>query len=149
MSSYGKLLVICIFALWPDLSVAGDLKLKAIDTHGKPLAGNVVHVTFFYKDERAQRLELQTDVAGEAGFSVSASVPTRISVSIVPKANQHWRCNWRGTCGISVTPDEALRNGVAFYESKERAKLKTTPGELLFVARGRTFWQHLLGPLAK
>ena len=149
MNSCGKLLAIWLCALWPSFSLADDLKLRAIDTHGKPLAGNVVLVTFFHNDERVQRLELKTDTDGEAYFSVPAPLPTRILVAVVPKTSQHWRCNWRGTCGISLTPEEALQNGIAYYESKKKAKLKTNPGEILFVARGRTFWQYLIGPFAK
>jgi hypothetical protein len=149
MNSHGKLLAICIFVLYPSLSFADDLKLRAMDTHGKPLSGNIVHVTFSYQNEQTQRLELKTNVDGAASFSVSDPVPTRVSVNIVPNAMQHWRCTWHGTCGISVTPDEALRSGVAFYESKERAKLRTNPGEILFVARGWTFWQHLLAPITE
>lgn len=147
--NHEKLLAFWFFALWPSFSLADELKLRAIDTHGKPLAGNVVLVTFFHDVEREQRLELKTDVNGEASFSVPAPVPTRVLVAVVPKIGQNWRCNWRGTCGISLTPEEAFRNGVAFYESKKRAELKINPGQILFVARGWTLWQHLIGPLAK
>jgi hypothetical protein len=146
---YGKLLTIWLFAFWPSFAHADELKLRAIDSHGKPLAGNVVHVTFSPGDGRVQRLELKTDASGEASFSVPAPLPTRISVAVVPKANQHWRCQWRGTCGTSLTPEEALRNGFAYYESQKKAERKTNPGEILFVARGRTFWQHLLAPIAE
>ncbi len=149
MNSYSKLLAIWLFALWPNFSLADELNLRAIDTHGKPLAGNIVVVTFFHNDERVQRLQLKTNAVGEANFSVPAPVPTRMLVAVVPKTNQHWRCNWRGTCGISLTTEEALRNGVAFYESEKRANMKSNPGEILFVARRWTFWQHLIGPLAK
>jgi hypothetical protein len=149
MNSYGRLLAIWLCALWPSFSLADDLKVRAIDTHGKPLAGNVVLVTFFHNDERVQRLELKTNAHGEAFFSVSAPLPTRILVAVVPKTNQHWRCNWRGTCGIYLTPEEALRYGVAFYESEKKADRKTDSGEILFVARRSTFWQYLIGPLAK
>ena len=149
MNSYRMLLAIWLLALWPNLCIADELKLRAIDTHGKPLAGNIVLVTFFHNEERKQRLELKTDVNGEADFSIPAPVPTRMLIAVVPKTGQHWRCNWRGTCGISLVPEEASRNGVAFYESKKRAELKTNPGEMLFVARGWTFCQHLIGPLAK
>jgi hypothetical protein len=149
MNFHEKLLALWLFVLWPNFSLADELKLRAIDTHGKPLAGNVVIVTFFRNDEREQRLELKTDVNGEVSFSVSEPVPTRVLVAVVPKIHQHWRCNWRGTCGISLTPEEAFRNGVAFYESEKRAELKTNPGQILFVARGRTIWQHLIGPLAQ
>lgn len=146
MISCRKLLAICLFALWPNFSLAEQLKLKAIDTHGKPLPGNVALVTFFHNDERVQRLELKTDANGEAYFSVPAVVATHMFVAVVPRTHQHWRCNWRGTCGISLTPEEAFRDGVAFYESEKRVKLRTNPGEILFIARGWTFWQYLIGP---
>jgi hypothetical protein len=146
---FGKLLAIWFFALWPGGSFADELKLKVMDTRGKPLAGNEVLVTFFHNDERLQKLELRTDADGEAHFSVSAPIATRMQVAVVPKTNQHWRCNWRGACGISLSPEEALRDGVAFHESKKRARQKTNPGEILFLPQGRTFWQHLIGPLAK
>ena len=148
MSRHWQLIFICLLVLWPDFSFADQLVFRATDTHGKPLAGNTVIATWLYAEGRKERVEMKTDPNGEARIVVPSQVPTQVTISVVPKVGQHWRCNWRGTCGISIAPVDAFRNGIAFYEMQKRASLKATPGQILFIARPWTLWQYLIGPLA-
>lgn len=118
---------------------------------GSPLQKQPVSVTLSYsKGEKSlATLDFETDQNGEVHFVLSKPAPERLSAR-VRLTSEHWRCG----CGVVVPTKALLQEGVvgplpAGQSEHSAARIKTAPGEILFVARPLSFWERLLYPFVK
>ena len=120
---------------------------------GRPLQKEPVSVSLLYdKGERIPakydtNLSLETDVNGEAHFTLPEPAPAHLSTQ-VHLTSEHWHCG----CGLLVATADLIQRGIVSPppESKKSAvPAEAVPREILFVARPLSFLERLLYPFVK
>lgn len=130
--------------------LAQAVTIRVLDTRGHAVAKQRVTVSLFYS--RADRpanyeedLEFTTDARGEAHFTLPEPPPEHLFVD-VHLPYKKWTC----ICSALSPTGDLMRAGVleSVQEAPRPARAITAgPGEMVFIARQRSFWSRLLYPL--
>src|SRR5260370_41102353 len=129
------------------------LRARVINAkNGHPLPKQHISISLLYeKGEKIETkqgalLELETDINGEAQFTLPEATPAHLSAR-ARLTSEHWRCG----CWALVATQDAVQKGIVEgNELTTPAKpVKAEPGEILFIARPLTFLERLLYPLEK
>jgi hypothetical protein len=133
----------CLLWIAP-VSLGQVITIRVINANnGHPLPKK--HIMVGMRDEKSEeslsRLQLDTDVHGEARFELSNPVPTRLSVVVLLKSRS-WRCG----CSARVAAQDAVQKGAVEGQNLIRAAtpVKAEPGQIVFVARRLPFFERLL-----
>jgi hypothetical protein len=137
---------LCLLWIAP-VSLAQVITIRVINAkNGHPLPRKNIMVSLRgEKNERGPlHLQLKTDVRGEARFALPDPVPTRLS-AVVRLKSRTWRCR----CLAFVATQDAIQRGIVEGQNLAgaAAPVKAEPGEIIFVARRRPFFEELCDTL--
>lgn len=149
--------LVCVLVLLiGPLCLAQVVTVRVVNTaDGHPLQNQ--HVSVSLLNESGEKLpanyeanaSLETDVNGEAHFTLPQPAPRHLSV-LVRLTSEHWRCG----CAVLAATGDVIQKGIVGplpggQSKKAATTLKAMPGEILFVARPLSFFERLLYPLEK
>jgi hypothetical protein len=147
----------CVLFLCPCYACYGhSVKIRIVsEKDGQPLKNQAVSVSFLYdKTEKTPPnldpiLHLQTDVNGEASFSLPEPAPAHLG-AVVHLTSENWRCG----CMALTDTQEVIRNGITVPQTSQKAAaaphpVQAQPGEIVFTARPLTFFERILQPLLR
>jgi hypothetical protein len=146
--------LVCLLLPWfGPFCLAQPLTIRVINANnGHPLQKQQVSVSLLYgKGEKPPAkydasLRLETDVNGEAHFTLPEPAPVHLSAQVRLDWG-HWRCG----CGVLAVTEDVIQKGIV--ESADPGKspppITARPGEILFVARPLSFLERLLYPFVK
>ncbi len=150
---FRSLTSILLLAIAPNC-LAQAITVRVVNADkGRPLKNQRVSVVLMYfKPESAPpkqnpNLRLETNLSGEAHFALPTPAPGHLS-ALVTLTSEQWRCG----CFMLATTETVIRRGVVGpipAKSKNVARFKPVPGEILIVARPPTLFERLLYPLVK
>jgi len=132
------------------------IKVRVVDcSKGRPLARQRVSLHLLYDKtthasmSKSTILHLETDLNGEAPFSLPEPPPARL-IADVDLSSRLWNCDRF----VLVSTQDVVQNGSVVAkaceeETRSKASVKPQPGEILFLALPPTWWQRLLYPLTK
>jgi hypothetical protein len=135
----------CLCLLWiGPVSFSQVITIRVINgKNGRPLPKK--HIMVSLRDENngkgSSHMQLETDVRGEARFTLPDPVPARLSVVVFLKSRS-WRCG----CSALVATQEVIQKGLAKGQAFTGAAIPvvTAPGEISFAAHRRPFFDWLL-----
>lgn len=139
-----------------SMSFGQTLKVRLIDArNGRPLQNKKVVISYLYdKDQNSpgnlnDQLYLETNISGEAQFSLPMPAPSHLSVN-VQLPSKEWRCG----CTILKSTEVLILNGFVGPAPDHSSTSHTfpwtvTPRLILFTARPTTFFEKLMYPILK
>lgn len=93
-------------------------------------------------------LNLETDVNGQASFSLPEPAPAHLG-AVVRLTSENWHC----ACLALADTHEVIRNGITVTQTSQKSAapppLQAQPGEILFTPRPLTFFERILQPLMR
>jgi hypothetical protein len=146
----------CALWLWPNFACYGQaVRIRIVSAKdGQPLKNRPVSVSYLYdKTEKAPPnsdaiLHLQTDVNGEAGFSLPEPAPGHLW-AVVHLTSDNWRCG----CFALVETQDVIHKGITVIKTTEKSgapqPLQARPGEILFTPRPLTLFGRIIQPFVK
>ncbi len=138
-SQYFRYLVWSLLLWISPLCFGQVIRMRVINAeNGHPLPKQHISVSLLYeKNEKVPAkydalLHLETDVDGEARFSLPEPAPAHLSAT-TSLTSEHWRCG----CWALVVTQELIQNGIVEGQklTTPAMQLKAEPREILFVAR--------------
>jgi hypothetical protein len=147
MMRYFRCLVwLCLLWIGPP-SFGQVITIRVINAkNGHPLPKK--HIMVSLRDEKNEKgsshLQLETDVRGEARFTLPEPIPTRLSVVVLLKSRS-WRCG----CSALVATEDVVQKGAVEGQNVFRTatSVRAEPGQIVFIARRLPFLEQLLGTL--
>ncbi len=141
-----RLVWFCLLWISP-CSIGQVITIRVINAkNGHPLPKKHIMVSLpgDKSEKRPSPVQLETDVHGEARFTLPDSVPAKLS-AVVLLRSRSWSCR----CWAFVATRDVVQQGVVEGQNLANAAgpLKAEPGQIVFVARQRPFLEQLLGTL--
>jgi hypothetical protein len=137
---------LCLLWVGP-VSLGQVITIRVINAkNGHPLPKK--HIMVSLRDEKNEKgsshMQLETDVYGEARFTLPEPVPSRLSAVVLLKSRS-WRC---GCWAFGATQD-VVQKGVVEGQNWIRTSMpiRAEPGQIVFIARRLPFLEQLLGTL--